>query len=354
MINAYVIQRFPTNPIDPNIFDSHINDIKRINPNFIFVVSLGEINVKYIFHFLFTNLSSWLIENNKKIHVLWAGPDIEILPNIQGVNTLGSAVGNMRCIEGCKAHQPYINLADHTEKLFTCYNNNPKYERKYLVDQLVHKNLLVEGIITYHFPDSQMEYQWQYHDGTRLVDEPDYAINATPEFSAGFIPKNYTKGFVDIVCETDTQAGYFVPTEKTAKPLGMLKPFLVVSSVNYHQWLYDEYGLEKYDELFDYSFDSMPILEDRIHAIVQNLLNLKDKFRNVEYKKSVYEAILPKLYRNRERGINFVEILKSKNKVIPECLKFITQQEYQLHGDIVNNSYNRHFFFDKEWHITYG
>lgn len=352
MTVAYLIQRFPEHR--NGWFDTHISEIKRINPDKIIVLSMGEINVEYIFDELFDGIQDWLIENNKYLYVVWAGPDKEIRPHILGASSLGSSYGNVSCVNALAMQFPDdSNLLDTADKLFTAYNNNPKYERKVLVDLLVKYDLIKEGIVTYRFPghDTNPSYKWRHHDGSVLYDEPDYAISSKPEYSPAFLPKSYMNGFIDIVTETDCQEGYFVATEKNAKPWGAMKPYLVLSSKDYHSWLREEYGIEPYTEMFDYSFDSLPNVEDRIKGILKNLAKLRIKFnRAPDSKRQMYEQIKPKLIHNRNMALNIIDRLQANDKIIPDCLRFITtESDYQIVGEATSNTGGIHFITNRQW-----
>lgn len=350
MTRAYIVQYFRP---QHETYDSVVIDIKKTNPDVIIVISLGETDVEYIFHTLFDGIENWLIKHNKYMYVLWAGPDLTLRPNINCVNTLGSAYGNCACVEGINLTANIDLLA--TDKVFTSYNNNPKYERKYFVDKCVEFDLIKHGIVTYRYPELTVtpNYEWQHHDGSILVDEPDFVLNGSMQFTAGSLPKNYHRGFVDIVIETVSRNGYYVPTEKNAKPWGAMKPFLTIASQHYHKWLCEEYDMVLYDELFDYDFDSRVVLEDRIQGIIQNLLSIRDKFNNVEYKREIYEKIKPKLIHNKEKALNVFHTLKRKNKLIPECLSFITKEDnYELVGEVYNSMGNLHFITNKDWHLN--
>jgi hypothetical protein len=354
MMKAYIFQGMFRHD-DFEIINYHIDNIKKEKPNRIIIFSLGEINVLYNYHYLIAGIKDWLVENKTPVYILWAGPDKVLLPFIYGVNTLGSAVGNISCTNGVMLETRHKSLLETAEKLYTCYNNNPKYERTFLVDHLAKNKLLNDGIVTYRYPEIDTGYKWRHHDGSRLMDEDDYTINFKPEYTAGRLPKSYLNGFIDIVCETDTQEGYFIPTEKNAKPWGALKPYLVVSSMNYHKWLFEEYGIEPYTELFDYSFDNEKKIEDRIFGVIENLKNIKKLFsKHPNEKERVYNILLPKLKQNRAKVLKTLQTLKLKNKVIPDCLKFITETDYELVGMPKDSGGGLHFFLDPAWHKKYG
>lgn len=352
MTRAYIIQLWPQQRSD--YFIPIVQDIKEKNPDKILVFSLGEINVEYIYQYLFPDIQDWLIENNKYMYILWAGPDLELYPHIMCVNTLGSTFGNVSNVWGLVTQYGEPDLSNCT-KLFTSYNNNAKFERKYFVDKCAEYDLIKDGIVTYRYPDIKTDppYEWKYHDGSVLFDEPNFKLDASAEFSAGGLPKRYFEGFIDIVCETDSSNGFFIPTEKTAKPWGAMKPYLVISSMHYHRWLYEEYGIEMYDELFDYSFDNEPDLRTRINCIVYNLIKLRAKFnKNPNLMLEIYEKIKPKLKRNRNTALNIMQTLREKNKLIPECLQFITKESnYELLGEVNNSRGGLHFLTNKEWHL---
>ena len=220
--------------------------------------------------------------NNKTVIVLSSGPDgLKITPNIIHEKTFGYySISRRICseIESDAANSEWFSSHKNAQKWFTCYNNNPKYERALLVDQLVKNYLLQHGIITFQKPNEAESpapvgrYQWQYHDGSRLFDEEDFILNSTPNYSACEFPKNYFKGFIDVVCESSYSPNLFFMTEKTAKPLAVLKPFIVLSCAGYHKHLVDEFGMVLYDEIFDYSFDSKEDVNDRIQGIIDNLI----------------------------------------------------------------------------------
>jgi len=355
MNRAFIVQRSYAHHEKNRLVDL-AEQCKKEKPNKVFIISLGEINVKYDYHYFFESIQGWLIENDVPCYVLWAGPNLELYPKIYGVNTLGSAVGNWYCSEGASRASRRINLVETADKLFTCYNNNCKLERKILVDLIVKNNLLKDGIVTYHYPESlSQQYKWKYHNGSRLVDEPDYKISAKPEYSPGLLPASYFKGMIDIICETDCQEGYFIPTEKNAKAWGAGKPYLVLTSVNYHKWLFDEYGIEPYTEVFDYGFDKKKNIQDRINGIIDNLLYWQKEFNaNPTAKEKFYEKVKEKINNNRKTAKLILKTLKLKNKVIPECLKFITTEPYVLLGESTNSGGGLHFYFDPEWHKQYG
>ena len=322
-------------------FQKEIDEVKQLNPDYLFANCTFEYEAAYIFRHLIAGISDWLVENNKKLIILCSGPDgLEIAPNV--------------ILEKCYGFHPQIShicrnavegktdkLEEGISKWFTCYNNNPKYERALLLDQLVANSLMQHGIITFHdpinisgVPEHLRPFKWKYHDGSRLVDEPDYENYAgrpgqNVQYASTKYPKSYFKGLVDVVCESAYTENVFFVTEKTGKPIAALKPFITLSCVNYHKFLVDEYGLLLYDEIFDYSFDSKPNIEDRVQGIIDNLNNLVDQ--DLNNTKKIYESLLPKMIHNRQMILDYSD---NKEKMIPKSLRFMTEtSDYTVYGD---------------------
>jgi len=327
---------------DPKDYDyqKELNEVKELNPDYIFVNCLAEFEPKHIFKNLIAGITDWLVVNNKKMIILCSGPDgLEIAPNVILEKTCG--LQNLLAYRCELSINESISGVEHgAYKWFTCYNNNPKYERALLVDQLAANHLLQHGIVTFHKPQSITStppegFTWKYHDGSRLIDEPDYQLwygepGQQEKYGCIYYPNSYFKGFVDVTCESSYYPNLFFMSEKTAKAIAGLKPFIALSCADYHKYLVDEYGMVLYDELFDYSFDSKPNLHDRIQGIIDNLNNLVQ--RDPSDIRKLHEILLPKMLHNRQMILDYSE---NKEKVIPKSLKFLTETtEYELYGKI--------------------
>jgi hypothetical protein len=103
-----------------------------------------------------------------------------------------------------------------------------------------------------------------------------YKSDPSIEFNISKTPVEYMMGSFDIAVETITD--YFFVTEKTLRPIMSEKPFMVFSCQNYHKKLSEKYGFKLYDELIDYSFDSIPELDKRFDAQINELVRISNKY----------------------------------------------------------------------------
>lgn len=324
------------------IYDLEIEEIQKINPDEIIIDCTTEYSYEIIFDDFIKRIQPWLEKNNKFVKVLTTCTDgHKITPNIITERFAGITEFFLPWnFSGTNYDDLASYPVEKTKKLYTCYNHSPKPERAMLVDYLSKENLLNLGLVTFHYPNyiPFNRYKWKYHNGKKLIDEDENIFPDTPKYPLTFsqeYPKNYFTGFIDIVTETAYNKNEFFITEKTIKPLFVLKPFLVLSCEGFHtEFLRDYHGFKLYDEIFDYSFDTMPNVEDRIIGIVNNIKN----FPKVS-KTTLYKEIFNKLQYNKNR---LKEICQDFNKQIPMCLRFLySGEEYQLFGNTTNLSWKK-------------
>lgn len=334
-------------------FAKEITEIEEIKPDKILVLYTSEQWPEYVCESFIHNIQPYL-ENNKNVTCtiicVWTPENIKV-PNIifeNSAGTLPAGAGRIQLYEDIIRD---YNCSQAT-KLYTCYNRNPVIARAMLVDLLAKENLLNDGIVTFHYPEN---YQWKYHDGSKLLDEIDFTLNPSESttgniYYAYSLPESYCHGFIDIVCETEARPNYtdecYFLSEKSYKPLIVCKPFITLQAQHFHtKYLKEFYGFELYEEMFDYSFDSCENLNDRINGIVENLKRLKSILLNTQAKISIYEKIKDKLVFNKQR---LTILANDPNFIIPKSLKFLTENNSEeIYGD-VNHELIDHMY-DKGW-----
>lgn len=314
MSSWYIINH---NSLDRDISEI-LSEIETINPDYIILLCLEEFDYSSIFQKLFDPLHELLEKLNKiaKLIVPFVDITFDTPKNIIVEESYGYYHWTLSIVEeGIK--NPFKIIPNY--KLFTNYNNNGKYQRGMLVDELAKHDLLKDGIVTLIQPEMRLPngnfYEYKYHNGLPLLDEPDFVLNSKREYNAGSMPKSYLNGMIDIVAESTYEERQFFITEKTAKAIGALKPFMILGSRNVHKYLLEKYNIELYPEFFDYSFDDCTNIEDRIEGIIQNLLTLR-KLPTTELN-SKYLTIIDKLKNNRT---NYASIIKDMDKFLPKSL----------------------------------
>jgi hypothetical protein len=202
-----------------------------------------------------------------------------------------------------------LEIEKKFDYLYINYNNKPRLHRCMLVDELFRTKLNELGRISWNQlttvkSDNVSDllsidtYEFKYWV-EKYLDLDSYSNQEkihTDEFSPLLIQPN---ALIELVSETSREVTFI--TEKTFRPILLEQPFICLGAVNQNLDLI-KYGFELYDEVFDYSFDSKPDLEDRINGIIENLNKIKDE----DYYQ-IYKLLEPKIKRNKERMFSLLE-----------------------------------------------
>lgn len=187
---------------------------------------------------------------------------------------------------------------------FISLNNVGKYHRCLLIDLLSKNNMLDQGAVTWYDFCVDTTYSWNWITSQtakrQLSDSKEYLEdNYKKQFTP---PPEFFQSFMSIVSET-TDRTIFI-TEKTSMVLLLKQPFLVQGAPGFHLYL-KELGFKLYDEIFDYSFDSVVDLHTRTEMLIDNVKSiLHSDFSEL------YKLIEPKLEYNQRK---FFEIVNNTN-----------------------------------------
>lgn len=257
------------------------------------------------------------------------------------------SIGNY--VYNCDRTLPY-NYSEFNQ-LFVCMQSRPHVHRMYLQDQLHHSGLLDKNHCSWNVPTwdyytkpADVLYKFEHWQERQMIiddkfqDQPHGAGLCTSILSRSD-PVNYQGCFMDLISESTTEVAFI--TEKSVRPLLSLKPFLIVGGVGIHAALAD-LGFELYDEIFDYSFDTITDSAERIDAIISQLTQLQLRYDQGNLQLyPAYMQLLPKLHRN---FVRFHEILKT-NQGMPDFV----QDNPQLFPNMAHHQFLRDYFLGLDW-----
>lgn len=198
---------------------------------------------------------------------------------------------------GIKVNWTSVEENNNIEHLYITMNNIPREHRCIMMDMLAKHDLIDLGKISWRdvdyryttdrndTPDSvRMGYPYKYWTPKRMFLNVD-TLDCTIYDKTFVLPKEYAKSAFQLVAETSSED--FFLTEKIAAPLYYGKLFLVIGCKNFYANLVDM-GFKLYDNVFDYSFDSVDDLETRIEMIVSNINKYRD-YTNEQLTKLILE-----------------------------------------------------------------
>lgn len=215
------------------------------------------------------------------------------------------------------------------EKFIMTMNNRATTHRRFMMKWLDYYNLLTDSYFSWIRPmnwnfkrmhstfDSDMI--WSNEEKRYFLPSQTWVTkHDSPNFEDD-IPKEFYRTFVNVVNETTTNVIFI--TEKTWRCLLLGKPFLVNGAPNFHKSL-KEKGFKLYDDIFDYSFDSIENDDKRCQQIAKQLYNLQDS----DFKK-LHDSIYHKLVYNQ----NLCKQMILNNVGIPD----IKSSFLEMHLDMV-------------------
>ena len=208
-----------------------------------------------------------------------------------------------RCIKNIKSN-------DEFENLFICLNNKSHTHRAILIDSLFKNDLFQYGKISWRQIDTFLNsHIFKYWKETKMEingHEEDFYFDS--------------KCFLNLVSESNSERLFF--SEKTFKPILGEQVFLCYGFPNQNLYL-KNYGFELYDEIFDYEFDSNPLMESRVDGIIKNFNNIK-----THNPKELYNLVEEKIKYNKD---NAISILKNDYYISTEIRELF-------------HKHNEHFF----------
>ena len=219
--------------------------------------------------------------------------------------------------------QPVTILPDGFSFMFLLKIRQAKDHRILLLDELEKRNLLKDSMYTCADPNNMLSTVME------RVNATSYSGGVRPgnTLTCDDIYKEQLPGaetcFMEIVSETHIGSHFY--TEKTVWPLAYSKPFLI-HGAQYQNHDLKKLGFVLYDELFDYTFDTIESPRKRTQALADELLRIQNL--QLDYVET-YEKLRPKLEHNLRRLIQLNDydefmpdaVMKYGNKVLKEQLK---------------------------------
>jgi len=177
--------------------------------------------------------------------------------------------------------QEHLN---HTKKSFLCLNGVNRQSRRYVYNYVKENNLLSDAIFSFINRGAGENIISEYPTLLLENDVPnnDDGVTWDNTFNRNWFLNTYFNLVTESSAMNDASSGTmplhnfentFFTTEKTLKPIFNCHPFICIADKNYHANLKEVFDIEMYDEIFDYSFDSIGEHEQRYDGVLSQLTN---------------------------------------------------------------------------------
>lgn len=202
---------------------------------------------------------------------------------------------------------------------YNCFMNRPRGDRSVVFYELVRRNLLDKGLVSFNVNAEDYEQQFVNVGLGRY----------TPQHEAGreLIPYNNLNGTleqciidsrVSLIMETYVSDSHLVFSEKLFRCLQMPRPWLLYSSHSAVATL-REHGFDVLDDYVNHGYDAMPLGHHRLGQLVRQLETFVDRV----YDTADYERFQQAAQHNRHR-------LDELTRAWPDKLAQVQQQVRDL------------------------
>lgn len=210
---------------------------------------------------------------------------------------------------------------------FVCLNNKAKIERAYFLGNLITDNIdvnyswLADSYDDLSVNDINLSEKFPNIDFNKKVF---LDVDVVNDSNQDIIFDKYAEALIDISPETNAVYNTrSVLSEKTWKPILLKKPYFGIAAMGHYMWMRDR-GFELYDELFDYSFDSIENNYVRYDAQLSEIRRINDL--DFDELMSLMKQIEPKLEYNKQHAL--------KDKAVPEIVYKHRNRFYCLNNGI--------------------
>lgn len=152
---------------------------------------------------------------------------------------------------------------------YNCFMNRPRGERSRVYYELIKRNLLTHGIVSFNLDLAQ--YQQQYRDSELWQYQLQHDQAQVPYNNlTGTLEQCVIDSRVSLIMETYINDDYIVFSEKTFRCLQLPRPWLLYCSPGAVGCLRD-HGFDLLDDYVDHAYDSDPVHYHRLDRILDQL-----------------------------------------------------------------------------------
>lgn len=193
----------------------------------------------------------------------------------------------MSAMENWNIALPGIPLPEWTgDKLFLCYNRQPREHRALLLAELIKHNLLHRGLASFNARDRHVG---SVHHWLNSLGEGDVYHTLIPELitlyrtpmiidvdtidnlAVNLVRSHYEQSFLSLVTETlAVERDLLLLSEKTWKPIIIGHPFIILGTPGTLAKL-REMGFQTFGKWIDESYDDFLPIHERVNRIVAEL-----------------------------------------------------------------------------------
>jgi hypothetical protein len=159
------------------------------------------------------------------------------------------------------------------EKHFNCFMNRARPERSIVFYELIKRNLIDQGIVSYNCQPSEYETIFQQADLGRYRQQHQFGQSLIPYNTVenhGTLEQCIIDSKVTLITETYTADTHIVFSEKLFRALQLPRPWLLYCSPGSVEFL-RSHGFDVLDDYVDHAYDDIALHHARLTSILDRL-----------------------------------------------------------------------------------
>ena len=234
-----------------------------------------QVNCRLVDSVFFTDANSWhntstaTVTDNYPLQPT-AGPLISALPEFWSIWHFNPEYVNRPATLG-----------------YNCFMNRPRGDRSTVFYELIKRNILNQGIVSYNCTGEELEQEFINADLQQYQEIHNVGRELLPYNTVqthGTLEQCIVDSNVSLILETYTSDSHIVFSEKIFRALQLPRPWLLYCSPG-SVALLKRYGFNVLDDYADASYDDIVVHGDRLQTILDQL----ETFINRKYTKQDYE-----------------------------------------------------------------
>ena len=186
---------------------------------------------------------------------------------------------------------------------YNCFMNRPRGDRSTVFYELIKRNILNQGIVSYNCTSKELEQQFINANLQQYDEIHTASIELLPYNTVqthGTLEQCIVDSNVSLVVETYISDSHIVFSEKIFRALQLPRPWLLYCSPG-SVALLKRYGFDVLDEYVDASYDSIA----QHHLRLLNILDQLETFINRQYTEQDYQRFAQAALHNQKLLVTF-------------------------------------------------
>jgi hypothetical protein len=202
-------------------------------------------------------------------------------------------------------------------KTYNCFMNRPRGDRSTVFYELIKRNMLDQGIVSFNVNADEYEQQYNQFESSKYQPEHEVGRQLIPYNTVNStLEQCIIDSCVSVILETYTSDSHIVFSEKLFRAIQLPRPWLLYCSPESVKYL-RHYGFDLLDDYVDHAYDNITNHGKRL----LNILDQLETFQDRQYSDVDYARFQQAAEHNQKLLDNFVQKWPNRFATILDTIK---------------------------------